>query len=78
VRRGVGKILADVQRGDGPPTARHYTFSALVTTEVLIAHDPAQVAAAVRAIVRVQRALRADPQQAVGVGSRRFPPMRLR
>jgi NitT/TauT family transport system substrate-binding protein len=74
VRRGVGKILLDLRRGDGPPAARHYTFSALVTTEALIARAPAQVAAAVRAIVRVQRALRVDPQQATGVGSRRFPP----
>ena len=74
VRRGVGQILADVRRGDGPPAARHYTFSALVITDALIARDPAQVAAAVRAIVRVQRALRGDPQQAIGVGHRRFPP----
>jgi NitT/TauT family transport system substrate-binding protein len=74
VRRGVGKILADVRRGDGPPAARHYTFSALVTTEALITRDPAQVTAAVRAIVRVQQVLRVDPQQAAGVGSRRFPP----
>jgi NitT/TauT family transport system substrate-binding protein len=74
VRRGVGQILIDVRRGDGPPAARHYTFSALVTTEALITRDPAQVAAAVRAIVRVQRALRVDPQQAAIVGSRRFPP----
>jgi ABC-type nitrate/sulfonate/bicarbonate transport system substrate-binding protein len=70
----VGRILVDVRRGDGPPAARDYTFSALVTTDALIARDPEQVAAAVRAIVRAQRALRLDPQQAAGVGSRRFPP----
>jgi NitT/TauT family transport system substrate-binding protein len=74
VRRGVGKILIDVRRGDGPPVARHYTFSALVTTEALITHDPEQVAAAVRAIVGVQRALQVAPSQAADVGSRRFPP----
>lgn len=74
VGRGVGKILVDVRRGDGPPAARHYTFSALVATEALIARDPAQVTAAVRAIVQVQRALRADPIQAAEVGRRRFPP----
>jgi NitT/TauT family transport system substrate-binding protein len=74
VRRGVGKILADVRRGDGPAAARHYTFSALVTTDTLLARDPAQVAAAVRAIVRVQRALQVDPHQATSVGDRRFPP----
>jgi NitT/TauT family transport system substrate-binding protein len=74
VRRGVGQILADVRRGDGPPAARDYTFSALVTTEELITRDPEQVAAAVRAVVRVQRALQGDPHQAAQVGSRRFPP----
>jgi ABC-type nitrate/sulfonate/bicarbonate transport system substrate-binding protein len=74
VRRGVGQILADVRCGDGPPAARHYTFSALVTTEALITRDPEQVAAAVRAIVRVQRALQGEPHQAAQVGSRRFPP----
>lgn len=40
----------------------------------MITRDPAQVAAAVRAIVRVQRALRVGPLQAAIVGSRRFPP----
>ena len=74
VRRGVGKILVDVRRGDGPPDARDFTFSALITTETLIARQPEQVAAAVRAIVKTQQALRADPHQATIVGQRRFPP----
>jgi NitT/TauT family transport system substrate-binding protein len=74
VRRGVGRILVDVRRGDGPPAARDCTFSALVTTDALIARHPEQVAAAVRAIVRVQRALPVDPHQATSVGDRRFPP----
>jgi NitT/TauT family transport system substrate-binding protein len=74
VRRGVGKVVVDVRRGDGPPAARHFTFSALVVTEALIARDPEQIAAAVRAIVHVQRALRHDPTQATEVGRHRFPP----
>src|SRR5436190_452654 len=40
VRRGVGKIIADVRRGDGPPGAGHYTFAALATSDALIARDP--------------------------------------
>lgn len=60
--------------GDGPPAARDYTFSALATTEALIARDPEQVAAAVRAIVRVQWALQMDPRPAAAIGRRRFPP----
>ncbi|HSF05482.1 MAG TPA: ABC transporter substrate-binding protein [Methylomirabilota bacterium] len=74
VRRGVGKIIADVRRGDGPAGAGQYTFAALSTTEALIAREPDHVAAAVRAIVRTQRLLRKDPARAREVGRRRFPP----
>ncbi len=74
VQRGVGKILIDARRGDGPSEARHFTFAALATTEELIARDPECVAAAVRGIVKTQQALRADPTRATEVGKRRFPP----
>jgi len=74
VRRGVGKIIVDVRRGDGPPDAGRYTFAALSTTEALIAREPERVAAAVRAIVRAQGVLRSDPARATEVGRRRFPP----
>jgi ABC-type nitrate/sulfonate/bicarbonate transport system substrate-binding protein len=74
VRRGVGKVIADVRRGDGPRAAGRYTFAALATTETLIARDPERVAAAVRAIVRAQDLLRQDPGRATEVGRRRFPP----
>jgi NitT/TauT family transport system substrate-binding protein len=74
VRRGVGKVIADVRRGDGPPGAGRYTFAALSTTEGLIAREPERVGAAVRAIVRTQRMLRAEPGRASEVGRRRFPP----
>jgi len=74
VRRGVGKVIADVRRGDGPPAAGQYTFAALATTEALIAREPERVAAAVRAIVRTQRLLRKEPARASEVGRRRFPP----
>ena len=74
VRRGVGKILVDVRRGDGPPGAGQYTFAALSTTETLIASQPERVAGAVRAIVRAQDILRKEPSRATDVGRRRFPP----
>jgi len=73
VRRGVGRIIVDVRRGDGPRDAGQYTFAALSTTEALIARDPARVAAAVRAIVRAQGLLRENPARATEVGRRRFP-----
>jgi len=74
VRRGVGKVIADVRRGDGPPAAGQYTFAALATTDALIAREPERVAAAVRAIVRTQRVLTKEPAHAHEVGRRRFPP----
>jgi NitT/TauT family transport system substrate-binding protein len=74
VRRGVGKVVVDVRRGDGPPGAEHYTWAALATTEDLIAREPERVAAVVRAIVRTQNLLKQDPARATEVGRRRFPP----
>jgi ABC-type nitrate/sulfonate/bicarbonate transport system substrate-binding protein len=74
VRRGVGKIIVDSRRGDGPPGAGQYTFAALSTTDALIEREPERVAAAVRAIVRAQRLLKENPARATEVGHRRFPP----
>ena len=74
LRRGVGQVVVDVRRGDGPPGAGHYTFAALATTDALIAREPERVAAAVRAIVTAQRTMRVDPARATEVGRRRFPP----
>ena len=73
VRRGVGKILIDVRRGDDPAEVRRFTFAGLATTEALMERDPECVAAAVRAIVKTQRALRAEPALAAEVGRRKFP-----
>ena len=74
VTSGAGTVVLDVRRGDGPPAARGYTFPALVASEAKIAEAPGEVAAAVRAIVRVQGVLRDDPARAKEVGERRFPP----
>ena len=73
VRRGVGKILVDVRRGDDPGDVRHFTFAGLATTDAQIGRDAESVAAAVRAIVKTQKALRADPTLAAEVGRRKFP-----
>lgn len=74
IQRGVGKVLLDVRRGDGPPAARNFTFTGLVVTDALIDRDPERIAATVRAIVKTHKALRADPTRAAEVGKRRFPP----
>ena len=73
VRSGAGVVVLDVRRGLGPEAARHYTFPALVATDARIADDPAGVAAAVRAVVRAQRALREDPSLAAQAAGQLFP-----
>lgn len=73
VRNGVGTMVLDVRRGDGPPSARDYTFPALVTTQKKIDEQPDLVAAAVRALVAAQRALRQDPGCATAIGRKLFP-----
>jgi NitT/TauT family transport system substrate-binding protein len=73
LRRGVGSLVLDVRRGDGPPAARHYTFPALVTTENRIAKEPDTVRAAIRAIMKAHKALRENVDRATEVGKKRFP-----
>jgi ABC-type nitrate/sulfonate/bicarbonate transport system substrate-binding protein len=74
VSRGAGKILIDVRRGDDPGEVRHFTFAGMATTDVFMDREPETMAAAVRAVVKAQKALRADPQLAAEVGRRKFPP----
>lgn len=74
VRRGVGTMVLDVRRGDGPPAARHYTFSALVTTEKTITVEPQSVRAAIRAVMKAHKALKENPSLATEIGRKRFPP----
>jgi ABC-type nitrate/sulfonate/bicarbonate transport system substrate-binding protein len=73
VRRGVGTMVLDVRRGDGPTAARHYTFSALVATDKTIKNSPAATRAAVRALMKAHKALKQDPTRATAVGQKRFP-----
>ncbi len=74
VARGIGKIHVDVRRGDDPGEIRFFTFAGLATTDDFIAREPGAIDAAVRAIVKAQSALRADPAIAREVGRRKFPP----
>jgi ABC-type nitrate/sulfonate/bicarbonate transport system substrate-binding protein len=75
VRRGVGSVVLDVRRGDGPPAAGGYTFPALVTTQGMLESHPERAAGAVRALVRAQQVLRQDPGRATEVGRKLFPPL---
>jgi len=74
VRRGVGTVVLDVRRGDGPKPCFNYTMAALATTDRLIAQSPDATAAAVRALVKTQAALKANVGRATEVGRKLFPP----
>jgi NitT/TauT family transport system substrate-binding protein len=74
VRRGVGTVVLDVRRGDGPKPCFNYTMAAIATSERLIERSPATAAAAVRAMVRAQAALKENVARATEVGRKLFPP----
>jgi NitT/TauT family transport system substrate-binding protein len=73
VRNGKGTLVLDARRGDGPPGASDYTFPALVTTQRKIDEEAGVVAAAVRALVSAQQALKRNPERATEVGRKLFP-----
>jgi NitT/TauT family transport system substrate-binding protein len=72
VRRGVGRVILDVRRGEGPPAALTYTFPALVARDDLPS-DSAR--AARRGLIKAQDLLREDPARATTIGEKLFPPM---
>ena len=74
VTSGVGTIVLDVRRGDGPAGSFDYTMPVLATTDRLVERSPDTAAAAVRALVAAQNALKADVSCATLVGNKRFPP----
>jgi ABC-type nitrate/sulfonate/bicarbonate transport system substrate-binding protein len=73
VTRGVGKVVLDIRRGDGPKGCFNYTMASIATSDVIINKEPDICAAAVRAIVATQQALKADVSLATQVGRALFP-----
>jgi NitT/TauT family transport system substrate-binding protein len=73
VRSGAGTMVIDARRGDGPKQAFNYTMPALITSDEVIARDRNAVAAAVRALVKTQKALKSDISLATKVGRNLFP-----
>ncbi|MDB5597016.1 MAG: putative ABC-type nitrate/sulfonate/bicarbonate transport system periplasmic component [Hyphomicrobiales bacterium] len=73
VTRGVGKVVLDIRRGDGPAACFNYTMASIATSDALIEREPEAAAAAVRAIVATQQALKQDVKLATEVGRRLFP-----
>jgi NitT/TauT family transport system substrate-binding protein len=74
VRRGVGTVVVDARRGDGPKPCFNYTAATVATTDKLIAEAPQAAAGAIRAVMGAQAALRQDPTLATKVGRKLFPP----
>jgi ABC-type nitrate/sulfonate/bicarbonate transport system substrate-binding protein len=74
VERGVGTVVLDVRRGDGPQECFNYTMASIATTDRLITRAPEVAASAIRAIIKTQAALEADATRATEVGRRLFPP----
>lgn len=74
VRKGTGTIVLDIRRGDGPKSCFHYTMASLATTDALIERKPDAAAAAIRAIVRTQLALKGNVGLASQAGRKLFPP----
>ena len=74
VRRGVGTVVLDVRRGDGPKASFNYTMAAIATSERRIERSPETAAAAVRAIVRAHAALKENVARATEIGRKLFPP----
>ena len=74
VRGGFGTVVLDVRRGDGPKGCFDYTMASVAASERLIARAPDEAAAAVRAIVKTQAALKQDVAQSTQVGRKLFPP----
>jgi ABC-type nitrate/sulfonate/bicarbonate transport system substrate-binding protein len=74
VRRGVGTMVLDVRRGDGPKPCFNYTMASIATTDRLIERSAQTAAAAVRAMVKAQVALKENVARATENGRKLFPP----
>ena len=75
VRRGVGSIVLDVRRGDGPKPCFNYTMACLAAADRLLEASPQTAAASIRAITKTHAALKHDLTLAAAVGRKLFPPV---
>src|SRR5689334_10920790 len=73
VKRGIGAVVLDARRGDGPKGAFHYTMPALVTTERTVDKHLERAQAATRAIIATQKLLKQEVGRAAEVGRQLFP-----
>jgi len=76
MRSGIGSLIVDARRGDGPRGSQHYTFAALVASQERIDRG-LEAAAAARAVFAAQAALKAEPGLAGRAARRHFPAAEL-
>lgn len=74
VNAGVGEIIMDVRRREGPPKAYNFTLASIATSDAVLAANPGLAEATVKAMNKTHAALIADPQLAQRVADKRFPP----
>lgn len=72
-RHGVGTVVLDVRRGDGPAGCFSYTFASIAASDNVLASRSAIGTAVKRAIRRAHDLLRNDIGLAEKIGSRLFP-----
>jgi NitT/TauT family transport system substrate-binding protein len=73
VRRGVGKMVLDIRRGDGPAGCFNYTMASVAATDRLIAQTPHLPRAVTAAIAKTHIALKKNPELATDIGRKLFP-----
>src|SRR3954449_141979 len=74
VRRGVGTVVLDVRRGDGPKPCFNYTMASIATSDRVLERVPTVGPAAIRAIAGAHGALKQDITLATKIGHELFPP----
>jgi ABC-type nitrate/sulfonate/bicarbonate transport system substrate-binding protein len=74
VQRGVGTVVLDARRGDGPKPAFNYTMASVATSDRMIERSPGLPAATVRALAKTHAAFKKDLTLATTIGRKLFPP----
>lgn len=73
IRRGVGALVLDVRRGDGPKTCFNYTMASIATSDRVLQRFPNVASATVRALDKTHAALKQDVALAAEIGRKLFP-----
>jgi len=74
VNRGIGTVVLDIRRGDGPKAGFNFTMASVATSDKLIERSPGLPSAVVRAMAKTHAALKNDVSLATKVGRKHFPP----